>query len=186
VESAAAVQNGELRTGDVGFMDEKGWFYLVGRSKDMIVASGFKVWPREVEEVLYLHPAVREAAVVGVPDPYRGETVKAVISLKHGHSVTPDEIIEFAKRQMAAYKYPRTVEILDELPKTTSGKILRRLLVSPADTAASEPVPVVARAERNVTPFRRALYTVPGLSAGSGHRAARTDVEPAVPPLRRW
>ena len=80
----AVAGGGELRTGDVGFMDEQGWFYLVDRAKDMIVASGFKVWPREVEEVLYLHPAVREAAVVGIPDPYRGETIKAVISLKAG------------------------------------------------------------------------------------------------------
>ena len=83
-ETAKSLRNGELRTGDVGFMDEHGWFYLVDRAKDMIVASGFKVWPREVEEVLYLHPAVREAAVVGVPDPYRGETIKAVVSLKPG------------------------------------------------------------------------------------------------------
>jgi len=143
-ESAAAIQSGELRTGDMGFVDEHGWFYLVGRSKDMIVASGFKVWPREVEEVLYLHPAVREAAVVGVPDPYRGETVKAVISLKHGHSVTPDEIMAFAKSQMAAYKYPRTVDIVDDLPKTPSGKILRRLLV-PVAAAQPEPVAVAAR-----------------------------------------
>jgi long-chain acyl-CoA synthetase len=143
-ESAAAIQSGELRTGDMGFMDERGWFYLVGRSKDMIVASGFKVWPREVEEVLYLHPAVREAAVVGVPDPYRGETVKAVISLKHGHSVTPEEIMAFAKGQMAAYKYPRTVEIIDDLPKTPSGKILRRLLVTPSADEA-EPVAVAVR-----------------------------------------
>lgn len=117
-----------LRTGDVGFMDERGWFYLVDRSKDMIVASGFKVWPREVEEVLYEHPAVREAAVVGVPDAYRGETIKAVISLKPGQHVTPDEIRAFARERMAAYKYPRFVEIVDELPKTTSGKIMRRLL----------------------------------------------------------
>jgi long-chain acyl-CoA synthetase len=117
-----------LRTGDVGFMDESGWFYLVDRSKDMIVASGFKVWPREVEEVLYEHPAVREAAVVGVPDAYRGETIKAVISLKPGQHVTPDEIRAFARERMAAYKYPRFVEIMDDLPKTTSGKIMRRLL----------------------------------------------------------
>jgi len=128
VETAQALSNGELRTGDVGFMDEQGWFYLVGRSKDMIIASGFKVWPREVEEVLYTHPAVREAAVFGVPDAYRGETVKAVISLKPGFRTTPEEIKSFARGQMAAYKYPRSVEIVDELPKTTSGKILRRLL----------------------------------------------------------
>jgi long-chain acyl-CoA synthetase len=127
-ETAAALLDGALRTGDVGFMDKEGWFYLVDRKKDMIVASGFKVWPREVEEVLYLHPAVREAAVVGVPDAYRGETIKAVVSLKPGYEVTPDELKGFARSQLAAYKYPRFVEIMDELPKTTSGKILRRLL----------------------------------------------------------
>ena len=128
-ETGASIPGGELRTGDIGFMDEEGWFYLVGRTKDMIVASGFKVWPREVEDVLYLHPAVREAAVVGVPDWYRGETVKAVVSLKPGHTVTTDELREFAHGQLAAFKAPRLVEIVDELPKTASGKILRRLLV---------------------------------------------------------
>jgi long-chain acyl-CoA synthetase len=127
-ETAASLGGGELRTGDVGFMDEDGWFYLVDRAKDMIVASGFKVWPREVEEVLYLHPAVREAAVIGISDAYRGETIKAVISLKAGQTVTPAEIKAFARERMAAYKYPRVVEIVDDLPKTTSGKIMRRLL----------------------------------------------------------
>ena len=127
-ETAKALTADGLKTGDVGFMDEQGWFYLVDRSKDMIVASGFKVWPREVEEVLYQHPAVREAAVVGIPDAYRGETIKAVISLKPGQNVTPDEIRAFARERMAAYKYPRVVEIMDDLPKTTSGKIMRRLL----------------------------------------------------------
>ena len=127
-ETAASLSGGELRTGDVGFMDDDGWFYLVDRAKDMIVASGFKVWPREVEEVLYLHPAVREAAVIGISDPYRGETIKAVISLKPGHTVTAGEIKAFARERMAAYKYPRVVEIVEDLPKTTSGKIMRRLL----------------------------------------------------------
>ena len=127
-ETAASLSGGELRTGDVGFMDEDGWFYLVDRAKDMIVASGFKVWPREVEEVLYLHPAVREAAVIGISDPYRGETIKAVISLKAGQTVTAGEIKAFARERMAAYKYPRVVEIVEDLPKTTSGKIMRRLL----------------------------------------------------------
>ena len=128
-ETAQALRHGELRTGDVGFMDEQGWFYLVGRSKDMIIASGFKVWPREVEEVLYMHPAVREAAVFGVPDAYRGESVKAVISLKPGPCRRrPTRSRRSRAAQMAAYKYPRLVEIVDDLPKTTSGKILRRLL----------------------------------------------------------
>jgi len=138
-ETAKALTADGLKTGDVGFMDEHGWFYLVDRSKDMIIASGFKVWPREVEEVLYEHPAVREAAVVGVPDAYRGETIKAVISLKPGQQVTPEEIRAFARERMAAYKYPRFVEIIDDLPKTTSGKIMRRLL-QPTSHASALPV----------------------------------------------
>ena len=123
-----SLPGGELRTGDVGFMDEQGWFFLVDRKKDMINAAGYKVWPREVEDVLYGHPAVREVAVVGVPDEYRGESVKAYVSLKPGAEVSEQELIEFAKEQMAAYKYPRSIEFLDELPKTTTGKILRREL----------------------------------------------------------
>jgi long-chain acyl-CoA synthetase len=117
-----------LHTGDIGFMDPQGWFYLVDRKKDMINASGFKVWPREVEDVLYTHPAIREAAVIGIQDAYRGETVKAVVSLKAGCTVSPAELIAFCKEQLAAYKYPRMIEIMDELPKTVSGKILRREL----------------------------------------------------------
>ncbi|MDI6411589.1 AMP-binding protein [Streptomyces albus] len=127
-ESAAALPGGELRTGDVGFMDENGWLYVVDRKKDMINASGFKVWPREVEDVLYTHPAVREAAVVGVPHPYRGETVKAYVSIRAGAVATPPELAAYCADRLAAYKYPREVEILPELPKTTSGKILRREL----------------------------------------------------------
>ncbi len=127
-DTEAALPGGELRTGDVGFMDEQGWFYLVDRKKDMINAAGYKVWPREVEDVLYGHPAVREAAVVGVPDEYRGESVKAFVSLKPGAEVSTDELIAYCKQNMAAYKYPRTIELIDELPKTTTGKILRREL----------------------------------------------------------
>ena len=127
-KTAEAIRNGRFHTGDVGFMDKDGWFYLVDRKKDMINAAGYKVWPREVEDVLYTHPAVREAAVVGVADSYRGETVKAVISLRPGASATQEEIIAFCKERMAAYKYPRTVEIIDDLPKTVTGKILRREL----------------------------------------------------------
>ncbi|MEA2227713.1 MAG: long-chain acyl-CoA synthetase [Solirubrobacteraceae bacterium] len=127
-ETAHALPGGALRTGDVGFMDEAGWFYLVDRKKDQINAAGFKVWPREVEDVLYGHPAVREAAVVGVPDPYRGETVKAYVSVNAGHAPSGEELIAFCRERMAAYKYPRQVEIVDELPKTATGKILRREL----------------------------------------------------------
>ena len=117
-----------MNTGDIAVMDAEGLFYIVDRMKDMISASGFKVWPREVEDVLYSHPSVREAAVVGVPDDYRGETVKAVVSLLDGASATPDEIRDYCRAQMAVYKYPRIVEIVDELPKNASGKILRREL----------------------------------------------------------
>jgi long-chain acyl-CoA synthetase len=127
-ETVAAIRNGAIHSGDVGFMDPEGWFYVVDRKKDLINASGYKVWPREVEDVLYRHPAVREAAVVGVPDEYRGETVKAYVSLRAGIAAAPDDLIAFCRRELAAYKYPREVEILDELPKTPTGKILRRSL----------------------------------------------------------
>ena len=126
--TAASMRPEGFRTGDVGVRDKQGWIYLVDRKKDMIVASGFKVWPREVEEVIYSHPAVREAAVVGVPDAYRGETVKAVVSLHAGTSLEPAELIAFCKARMAAFKYPRQVDIIAELPKTATGKILRREL----------------------------------------------------------
>ncbi|CAL9398545.1 Long-chain-fatty-acid--CoA ligase [Streptomyces sp. enrichment culture] len=127
-ETAEAFPGGELRTGDVGFMDAEGWLYVVDRKKDVINASGFKVWPREVEDVLHTHPAVREAAVVGVPDAYRGETVKAYVSLLPGAAADPAELSAYCRARMAAYKYPREVEVLPVLPKTTSGKILRREL----------------------------------------------------------
>ena len=127
-ETEHAIPGGHLHTGDVGFMDADGWFYLVDRKKDMIIASGYKVWPREVENVLYQHPAVREAAVIGVPDEYRGETVKAFVSLRPGEEATEAELIAFCKERMAAYKYPRSIEFVDELPKTVTGKILHREL----------------------------------------------------------
>ncbi|MEE4545650.1 AMP-binding protein [Streptomyces sp. V4-01] len=127
-ESAAAIPGGELLTGDIGFMDEDGWLYVVDRKKDMINASGFKVWPREVEDVLYTHPAVREAAVVGVPDAYRGESVKAYVSLRPGAEADAAQLVAYCRERLAAYKYPREVEVLGELPKTATGKILRREL----------------------------------------------------------
>jgi long-chain acyl-CoA synthetase len=127
-ETQLAMPGGVLYTGDVGFMDDDGWFYIVDRKKDLINASGYKIWPREVEDILYGHPSVREAAVIGVPDSYRGETVKAFVSLKAGHSAEETELIEFCRKRIAAYKYPRQIEILEELPKTATGKILRREL----------------------------------------------------------
>src|SRR3954468_10521271 len=127
-ETAANLPGGALKSGDVGFMNPEGWVFIVDRKKDMINASGYKVWPREVEDVLAEHPAVRESAVVGVPDEKRGETVKAFVSLKPGASATEEELIAHCKERMAAYKYPRSVVLVDDLPKTVTGKILRREL----------------------------------------------------------
>ena len=127
-ETSANLPAGALRSGDVGFMSPEGWVFIVDRKKDMINASGYKVWPREVEDVLAEHPAVRESAVVGVPDEKRGETVKAFVSFMPGMTATPEVLIAHCKERMAAYKYPRTVVVLDELPKTVTGKILRREL----------------------------------------------------------
>jgi len=129
-ETKNAIKDGWLYTGDVGKMDKEGWFYVVDRKKDLIIASGFKVWPRDVEDVIYQHPSVKEAAVVGIPDEYRGETVKAFVALKSGFegSVRPEEIVTFCKERMAAYKYPRLVEFVSEIPKTLTGKFLRRAL----------------------------------------------------------
>lgn len=124
----ASFRGSHFRTGDVGFFDEEGWYFIVDRKKDMIIASGFKVWPREVEDVLFEHPAVLETAVVGVPHEYRGETVKAFVSLRPGTTATPEELIAFARERMAAYKYPREVEIVSEIPKTATGKLLRRAM----------------------------------------------------------
>ncbi|WP_404329481.1 long-chain-fatty-acid--CoA ligase [Mesobacillus maritimus] len=128
-ETEEVLKDGWLLTGDVGYMDEEGYFYIVDRKKDMIIAGGFNIYPREVEEILYEHPAVMEAAVAGIPDAYRGETVKAYIVLKEGHNVTEEELNEFARKHLAAYKVPRYYEFRKELPKTAVGKILRRSLV---------------------------------------------------------
>ena len=127
-ETEEAFYDGYFLTGDVAAMDNDGWFYIVDRKKDMINVSGYKVWPREVEDTLYEHPQVMEAAAVGVPDEYRGETVHAFVALKEGGSATEEELITFCKERMADYKYPRKVELLDELPKTATGKFLRREL----------------------------------------------------------
>ncbi len=127
-DTAHTIRNGQLFSGDIGVMDEQGWLYLVDRKKDLIICSGFKVWPREVEDALYEHPSVREVAVIGVPDDYRGESVKAFVSLNPGQEVTPEELLAFARERLASYKRPHEIEIQPELPKTVTGKILRRSL----------------------------------------------------------
>jgi long-chain acyl-CoA synthetase len=122
-------EDGWLRTGDICKTDADGYFYIVDRKKDMIIASGYKILPREVEEVLFAHPKVREAAVIGVPDPYRGETVKAYVVPKDGEQVSVEELSTFCKANLAPYKVPKQIEFRDELPKTLVGKVLRRVLV---------------------------------------------------------
>lgn len=126
--TAGAMPGGRLHTGDVAVLDEAGWVYLVDRLKDQINTSGYKVWPREVEDALYQHEAVFEAAVVGLPDEYRGEKVVAFVSLKAGHTATEDDLVAFAAARLAAYKRPTEVRLLGELPKTQTGKIRRREL----------------------------------------------------------
>jgi len=127
-ETADTLRDGWLYTGDIGTVDEDGYFYIVDRKKDMIIAGGFNIYPRDIDEVLFEHPKVQEAVAVGIPDEYRGETVKAYIVLKEGESCTEEEIIGFCRERLAAYKAPRTVEFRDELPKTMVGKVLRRAL----------------------------------------------------------
>lgn len=124
--------DGYLLTGDLGYFDEDGYLFIAGRKKELIKASGFSVFPTEVEGYLYKHPAVQEACVVGVPDPYRGEEIKAFIVLKSGATATEEEMIAWSKSVMADYKYPRLIEFRSELPKTGSGKILRRKLAEEA------------------------------------------------------
>ncbi|MED4585202.1 AMP-binding protein [Brevibacillus choshinensis] len=127
-ETAAILQDGWLLTGDMGYMDEEGYFYIVDRKKDMIIAGGFNIYPREVEEVLFEHPAIQEAAVIGVPDPYRGETVKAFVVFKQGQHASEEELEKHCRQRLAAYKIPRKYEIRADLPKTMVGKVLRRQL----------------------------------------------------------
>jgi long-chain acyl-CoA synthetase len=139
--TAQAISNGWLHTGDVAIMDAEGYFAIVDRKKDVINTAGFKVWPREVEEALYEHPAIKLAAVVGVPDAYRGEAVKACVVLKDEHQggVTEREVIEFCRTRLSTYKAPRIVEFRDALPITTTGKMLRRELRASEATSTASP-----------------------------------------------
>lgn len=128
-ETQAIFYEDWLLTGDMGYMDEDGYFYIVDRKKDMIIAGGFNIYPREIEEVLFEHEAIQEGVVIGVPDPYRGETVKAFIVQKEGKTVTEKELDAFCRKHLASYKVPRYYEFRNELPKTMIGKVLRRVLV---------------------------------------------------------
>ena len=121
-------QAGWFYTGDIGHMDEDGFFHISDRKKDIIIAGGYNIYPADVEAVLFEYPKVMEAAVIGVPDERRGETVKAFIVLKEGETATPEEIIEFCRERMAPYRIPRLVEFRTDLPKSLLGKVLRREL----------------------------------------------------------
>ncbi|MFP3509612.1 long-chain-fatty-acid--CoA ligase [Peribacillus sp. SIMBA_075] len=137
-ETESTFKNGWLLTGDLGYMDEQGFFYVVERKKDTIIAGGFNIYPREVEEVLYEHEAIQEVVVAGIPDPYRGETVKAYVVLKKNAKATEEELNDFARKNLASYKVPRSYEFRKELPKTTIGKILRRVLIEEEKKKISE------------------------------------------------
>jgi len=127
-ETAIAIRDGWLYTGDIGKMDEDGYFYIVDRKKDMIIAGGYNIYPREIDEVLFEHPKILEACAVGIPDPYRGETVKAFVVLKPGETMTAEEVIKYCQEKLAKYKVPKMVEFMTSLPKSGVGKILRKEL----------------------------------------------------------
>jgi long-chain acyl-CoA synthetase len=129
--------DGWFKTGDLAKVDDDGYYFIVDRKKELIIRGGYNVYPREIEEVLYEHPAVAQAAVIGVPHDELGEEVAAFVMLKDGESATPDELREFCKEEVAAYKYPRQVHIVDELPMTATGKILKREIEVPEKAASS-------------------------------------------------
>jgi acyl-CoA synthetase (AMP-forming)/AMP-acid ligase II len=127
-DTAATIINDWVHTGDVGYSDEKGYVYIVDRKRDMIISGGENVYSREVENILSQHPAVAECAVIGVPDPYWVEHVHGVVVLKKGATLTPEELIAFCKQRLAGYKAVKSVEIVDVLPKNSTGKILKKEL----------------------------------------------------------
>ena len=131
--SMAAIRDGWFHTGDMARRDADGFYFIVDRKKDLIIRGGFNVYPREIEEVLYEHPAVLEAAVVGTPHPTHGEEVVAAVALRPDAAATPDELREYVKARVAPYKYPRRVWLVDALPKGPTGKVLKRDIVIPAE-----------------------------------------------------
>ncbi len=137
-ETKHSLRKGWLYTGDIAKLDEEGYTYIVDRKKDMVIAGGYNIYPRDIEEVLFTHPKIMEAAVAGIMDPYRGETLKAYVVLKEGESLSEEEVIKFCKENLAAYKVPKLVEFRAELPKTMVGKVLRRVLREEEEKKAAE------------------------------------------------
>lgn len=155
-ETEEAFRNGWFHTGDLGKIDEEGYLHIVGRKKEMIISGGFKVFPREVEEVLHTHPKVKEVAVVGIPDPVRGESVKAYIVLKDGTTATEKELDEYCRSNLAAFKVPRIYEFVSSIPRTPSGKILNRLLSQAK--VKDLMIPDVKTIDRRVSAYEAAKY----------------------------
>jgi long-chain acyl-CoA synthetase len=137
-ETASAIRNGWLYTGDIAMMDEDGYFYIVDRKKDMVIVAGYNVYPREIDDVLLEHPKVLEAVAVGVADASRGECVKAYLVRKPGESMTKAEVLAWCRSKLASYKVPRHVEFREDLPKTIVGKVLRRILRAEEDEIQSQ------------------------------------------------
>jgi len=133
--TAEVMRSGWFHSGDMGYVDDDGYFFIVDRKKELIIRGGFNVYPREIEEVLFAHPAVAAAAVIGVPDERLGEEVKAVVQLKAGMSATAEELIDYCKERVAAYKYPRSVQFVAQLPMGATGKILKRELKAQLEAA---------------------------------------------------
>ncbi len=137
-ETAETLVDGLLHTGDVGYMDEDGYTFIVDRIKDMILCGGYNVYPRNVEEAIYLHPAVSECVVAGVPDPYRGQTVKAYVTLTEGRRLTREDLAEFLRDKLSPIEIPKQLEIRDELPKTMIGKLSRKALLEEEESRRLE------------------------------------------------
>jgi long-chain acyl-CoA synthetase len=146
--TAHAIRDGWFHTGDLARVDEDGYFFIVDRKKDMIIRGGYNVYPRELEEILYRHPVVREAAVVGIPHHLYGEEIAAAVALKDGATTTPEELRVYVKQRVAAYKYPRHLWLVDELPKGPTGKILKRQIQPPRDPSGEAPAADIAAPER--------------------------------------
>ena len=127
-ETRESLRDGWFHTGDIGFFDDEGYLSVIDRKKDLIIGSGFNIYPKEIDEILFDHPGIIEACTIGVPDAYRGETVKAYVVLKGGAALSEKEIIDYCRANLAAYKVPQEIEFIDELPKSAVGKILRREL----------------------------------------------------------
>jgi long-chain acyl-CoA synthetase len=137
-ETAETLSDGWLHTGDIAKMDADGYFYIVDRKKDMIISSGFNVYPRDIEEVFFEHPKVQEATVIGIPHPTRGEQVKVFVVLKAGQTSSAEELLAFCQNKLARYKWPTLIEFRDELPKTNVGKILKKTLRAEALKTAAD------------------------------------------------